>query len=531
MLELLLIATLVVTLFYINCIKPMYHWRKLGIKSTPVVWIAGDNWGNALKLESFADMVKRVYNQVPGARYSGMYQFTTPTLVIRDLELIKRICVKDFDHFVDHRSFVSEEADPTFGKNIFSLKGQRWRDTRPLLSRLFTNRKIKGMYILMTKCAESLTNHFSKQMNDIVELDMRDASGRFTNDIIASTTIGVSVDSFKDPTNEYYLLGKRATDFSSLVIRIKFFGFFLFPKLTTMLRVPLIDAQASKFFNKLMMKNIKMRREKGIVRGDMIDVFLEAQKGKSREEENHEIYNGHASVEESDLNQNYIGKSATTKLTDFDIIAQAMEFYLAGFETTSSVITFMAYELMVNPDIQNRLRNEIIKTLNDCNGTVTYEALLKMKYMDMVLAETLRKWPGAVSVDRLCTKPYTIEPVLPGEKPLHLAEGDIVLVPIFGLHRDPELFPDPERFDPERFNDENRGSIEPYSYLPFGVGPRNCIGNRFGLLSVKVLFFHLLKAFELVPVDKTEIPVRISKSKFGVDPDGGLPLGLKKIGE
>ncbi|CAG9858208.1 unnamed protein product [Phyllotreta striolata] len=528
MLQLILIAICFAALFYYFGVKPMYHWTEKGINQTTVVWLAGDNWRTVFKLESFAEMVKRVYMQMPGARYLGMYQFTTPTLVLRDPELIKQIGVKDFDHFVDHRSFVTEESDPLFGKNLFSLKGQRWREMRPILSPSFTSSKMKNMFTLMSDCATSLTDYFSKKNQEVVEVEMKDVFTRYTNDVIATTAFGISIDSLKDQTNEFYLMGKQATNFGSFWQRMKFFGFFLAPKLFTLLKIPLFDKEVAKFFTDLINNNIKMRKEKGIVRPDMINLLLEAQKGKDKDEENHHpVDNGFATVEEADFHQK--GKSALGKLTNMDIVAQAMIFFFAGFDTVSSVMCFMAYELAIDTDVQKRLREEVFQTLDECKGTVTYEAVLKMKYMDMVVSETLRKWPSAIAVDRVCTKPYTIEPVRPDEKPLHVDKGDILWLPIFGIHHDPEIYPDPERFDPERFNDDNKANIHPYSYIPFGVGPRNCIGNRFALMEIKVVFFHLLSLFEVVPIAKTEIPLRISKAQFNLQAEGGFPLGLKRL--
>lgn len=89
-----------------------------------------------------------------------------------------------------------------------------------------------------------------------------------------------------------------------------------------------------------------------------------------------------------------------------------------------------------------------------------------------------RKWPAGIFTDRVCVRPYTIQPVEPDEKPLHLQKGDILWLPIFAMHRDPDYFPEPEKFDPERFSDENKDNIKPVSYIPFGSGPRNCIGKK-----------------------------------------------------
>ena len=81
-------------------------------------------------------------------------------------------------------------------------------------------------------------------------------------------------------------------------------------------------------------------------------------------------------------------------------------------------------------------------------------------------------YPPAVVGDRICVKPYTLE----ADTPLELQPGDTLFIPIYALHHDPDYFPDPERFDPERFNDENKHKINQSAYLPFGVGPRSCIG-------------------------------------------------------
>lgn len=143
--------------------------------------------------------------------------------------------------------------------------------------------------------------------------------------------------------------------------------------------------------------------------------------------------------------------------------------------------------------------------------------------------ETLRKWPNLIATDRVCNKPYTIQPVNSNEKPLVVEKNEIIWIPIYGLHRDAKYFPEPDKFDPERFNDENKHTINPYTYLPFGIGPRNCIGSRFALLECKTFFYYLLLNFEIVPIEKSNVPLKISKSSFNIKPEGGNWLGLKPI--
>lgn len=95
----------------------------------------------------------------------------------------------------------------------------------------------------------------------------------------------------------------------------------------------------------------------------------------------------------------------------------------------------------------------------------------------MLLTEGLRKHPPMFIIDRKCVRPYTLEPASPDAAPLRLRPGQLCLIPAYSIHRDEKYYPDPERFDPERFSDENKANFPSAAYIPFGVGPRNCIGN------------------------------------------------------
>ena len=258
----------------------------------------------------------------------------------------------------------------------------------------------------------------------------------------------------------------------------------------------------------------------------MIHLLLEARKNGIKHDEKLVQDTGFATVEESEIHKN--PKNAKAEITDQDMTSQALLFFFAGFDSVSTLMCFMSHELAVNPDIQKRLIEEVDETRDVCKGQITYGGVLSMKYMDMVVSEALRKWPSSVAVDRVCTKPYTIEAKYPDERPLLLEKNAVVWLPIFGLHRDPNHYPEPECFDPERFNDRNKINIKPYTYLPFGSGPRNCIGSRFALLEIKTLFFYILSHFRIVPVEKTPIPLVISKKKFNLTAEKGFRLGLKR---
>ena len=192
----------------------------------------------------------------------------------------------------------------------------------------------------------------------------------------------------------------------------------------------------------------------------------------------------------------------TTKLkktlTNNEILANAILFLLAGSETTATTLGWVSYFLALNPDVQERLIQELDTVLDKHNGEITYEAVNEMSYMDMVINETLRMCPAALRLDRVCNKDYTYENI-------KIPKGQIWSLCIYALHYDPELYPEPEKFDPERFNEDNKKKRENEAFMPFGTGPRNCIGMRFALLEIKFLISTILSKYKFNKCDETPV--------------------------
>ncbi|KAK4878885.1 hypothetical protein RN001_011391 [Aquatica leii] len=501
------IALLVV--FLIAC-GSFTFWKRRGVPQYNFSVLLLEIVLGLIPYRSISKAIQKVYNDFQDERYCGVYQFTLPGLMIRDCELIKQLTIKDFDHFADHKQILAEDSEPMWDKNLFALKGDRWKDMRATLSPSFTSSKMKMMFHLISEYAKQFIEYFEKQPGTVV-LEMKDTFTRFTNDIIATSAFGVHCDSVRNPYNEFYLMGKKLTNSSGFINNVKMLFLVLFPRVAKYFRLGFFPKKASKFFCNLVKENIENREKNGIVRPDMIHLLMEARKGRLNNEQ-----------EPEDDGE----KRVKHQLTYDDITAQALIFFFAGFDSVSTLMCFMAYELAINVDVQEQLQNEIDEVLAQYNDGLTYEALSKMKYLDMVVSETLRKWPPGVVSDRVCVKPYTIKPVKTGEEPLHIEKGQILWIPIFGLHRDVKYFTETERFDPERFNEENKSKIQQNAYLPFGIGPRSCIANRFALMETKVLYFYLLAKFNIVVVDKTVVPLKVAKSSFQLTSQGGFWLGL-----
>lgn len=260
----------------------------------------------------------------------------------------------------------------------------------------------------------------------------------------------------------------------------------------------------------MIMETINQRKESKIVRQDMIDLVIEAQKGVLKHSSTDKFNDaGFATVEESNIGKT----SSRIEWEDDDFVAQCVVFLLAGIDTTATLISFLCHELAVNPDVQEKLFNEIDlvnKQLNLNEQSLNYETLNKMNYLDMVVSETLRKWPPAITIDRKCNKEYLLKSN--DENDVLLKPGDGIYIPVFSIHRDPKFYQNPEKFDPERFSDENKGLIQAACYLPFGVGPRNCIGSRLALMETKAVIFNILSRFTIERTENTQDPLQLKKN-------------------
>ncbi|XP_011146998.1 cytochrome P450 9e2-like [Harpegnathos saltator] len=484
-------------LVYRYCFQGLDHFKKHGIRHTPPWPLVGNMGPMFLRQLSIAEIVKKVYDLSPNAKYVGFFDAMNPIVVIRDLELIKSIGVKNFDTFPDHRSFIDEVNDPLFGKNLFSLRGDRWRDVRNLLSPAFTTSKMKTMFKLMSDCAVDFADFMAKTPASKSVIEMKECFTRYTNDVIATCAFGISVDSMRNPKNDFYIYGKEATTFD-FTRTVKFYIARSMPLVSKILGIKIVTEHVAKFFKDIVRNTIYTRDTQNIVRPDMLQLMMES-RGK---------------------------KGPGKELTIEDMTSQAFIFFFGGFDTTSTLMCFTAHEIAVNPDIQMKLRDEVDAVMKATNGTLTYEAVNGMQYLDAVVNETLRMYPIAVFLDRICTKDYELPPALPGDKPFVLKKDSTVWFPVYGIHHDPQYFEDPGRFHPERFLDEDKKGINPNAYLPFGIGPRMCIGNRFALLETKIMLVHLLARCELKRCEKTVYPMRFSRKSFNILADGGFWVKL-----
>uniref|UniRef100_A0A182Q8G5 Cytochrome P450 n=1 Tax=Anopheles farauti TaxID=69004 RepID=A0A182Q8G5_9DIPT len=508
-------------------------FKNYPIPCLPVEPLFGSSRRLMTKRVAFNDFVRSNYERFPGARMFGMFEMTTPMFVVRDAELVKNITVKDFDYFINHRPFIradskNPDSSVLFTKALFALNGQRWRSVRTTLSPTFTGSKMRQMFALIVECSENMIRALSRPGPREEEYEMKDLFIRFTNDVIASCAFGVQLNSFDDQENVFFRYGKDLTNFGRLNVFVKMIGYQLFPALMARLEVDIFDRKHTQFFTDLFRQSVQEREQHGIVRPDMVHLLMQAGKGKLRNQPLQEPPEEESFATAKGAPEQSFDSEDVVKLTEKEMVAQCLIFFLAGYDTIATVMSFMAYEISLSPDIQQRLYDEVREVADTLEGkSLTYDALQGMRYLDMVVSETLRKWPPNPATDRMCNKDYTVVGE-DGQPDIVIPQGAMVSIPAAGLHHDPRYYPDPDRFDPERFNETNRQSIPLGAYIPFGLGPRNCIASRFALMETKAIVYHLILNFEFHRSARTQVPMQLAKGFTGMKAEKGIHVRLIK---
>ncbi|XP_058141698.1 cytochrome P450 3A29-like isoform X3 [Dasypus novemcinctus] len=426
----------------------------------------------------------------------GIYEGRQPILTTLDPVLIKAVLVKEFyTLFTNRRNF---GLNGGLDSGLTIAEDETWKRVRTVISPTFTSGKLKEMFPLIRRHGDLLMRNIGKKVARGEAVDMKAMFGAYSLDVVTSTSFGVDTDSINNPEDVLLRRIKKLMSFS--FFSPLFFLIVMFPCLVPLLermKVTLMPKKDLDFFVNLTQRLKEERQASGRRdRVDFLQLMMDSQATASGDA-------GRADP-------------SPKALTDIEISAQAIIFIFAGYETTSSTLSFIAYNLATHPEVQEKLQEEIEAAFPD-KAEPTYEALFQMEYLDMVVNETLRLFPPVGRLERVCKKSAEINGVA-------IPQGTAVIVPTYVLHRDPEQWPEPEEFRPERFDRDRKAALDPYAFLPFGAGPRNCIGMRFALLSLKAALVMLLQNFSLETCAETPTPLELNTNGF---PQPKKPIVLK----
>uniref|UniRef100_A0A8C1F930 unspecific monooxygenase n=1 Tax=Cyprinus carpio carpio TaxID=630221 RepID=A0A8C1F930_CYPCA len=432
------LVLLVLTLLYIYGVWPHGFFKKLGIPG-PRPWpFFGTFLSYTKGFFNFDMECAKKYGKV-----WGIYDGRLPILMVTDLEMIKVIMVKEcYSTFTNRRVSL---AGP-FSDGISVVKDERWKRIRSSLSPYFTSGRLKEIFPIAVTHADRFIKNMQKK-DHAPPVKVKEVVAPYSLDVVTSSSFSVDIDSINNADDPF------ATNIK------KFLKFSLFSPLFLILGMSFVSFK--KYFLQLMLQNQ--------IPGDHFgDTDEQPAKG----------------------------------LTDHEILSQSFIFILGGYETTSTTLTFLLYNLATNPDCLEKLVKEI-DTNFPPDTPITYDALMKMDYLEMAINESMRLLPTAPRLERVCKKTVELNGVT-------IPKDTLVAIPTYVLYRDPQLWDSPDEFRPERFSPESKSEINQYIFMPFGLGPRNCIGMRFAQMIMKLLVVKLLQNFSMETCKETQIPLELN---------------------
>uniref|UniRef100_A0A665W4S1 Thromboxane-A synthase n=1 Tax=Echeneis naucrates TaxID=173247 RepID=A0A665W4S1_ECHNA len=464
-------------------------------------------------------------------RVCGYYLGRRPVVVVADPDMLRQVLVKDFSSFPNRMTI--RFATKPMTDCLLMLRNERWKRVRSILTPSFSAAKMKEMVPLINAATEALMNNLSVYAESGEAFDIHRCFGCFTMDVIASVAFGTQVDSQNNPDDPFVRHAKMFFSFS--FFRPIMLFFIAFPSIMAPLARFIPNKrrdQMNQFFIKSIQRIIQQREEQPPEqrRRDFLQLMLDARTSKETvsleqfdtlnhtDELDHRNQQTQPLIADQDndcpLPQKPHSRLPQKKMiTEEEIVGQAFVFLLAGYETSSNTLAFTCYLLAIHPGCQCKVQQEVDDFFTRYDSP-DYTNVQELKYLDMVICEALRLYPPgfrfARDIDHDC--------VVNGQ---FLPKGATVEIPVGFLHYDAEHWPEPEKFIPERFTPEAKASRHPFVYLPFGAGPRNCVGMRLAQMEIKIALIRLFHKYSTVACSETKVPLKL-KSSSTLGPKNGI---------
>ncbi|XP_037954045.1 probable cytochrome P450 6a23 [Teleopsis dalmanni] len=481
-------------IIYLSLRKIYSYWAERGILHDKPKFFSG-NFHEFGKTKSAYEILREYYEKYKGkAKFVGIYFLLRRSVFVIDFELMKTLLIKDFDYFTGRGTYYNEKDDP-LSANLVFVEGEKWRKSRAELNPCFTLGKLKFMFPAAMDVANQLVQVIKEQQLSTSNQDIEIESliNRYIIDLVGSIGFGLNCNSLKNPNAEFKKMVERSFKLRYHFVMYSFM--YVFPNLSRKLGIKYYTADVQKFFLRIVNETVKYREETGDQRNDFMNLLIE-------------LRNSHK----------------TESLSIQDITTHAFTLLTAGVETNTAAMSFCLYELALNQDVQDKARTEINEVLTRYDGKLNYEGMNELKYLQQVFFENLRKHPVFPFDIRVCTKDY----VVPDSK--HIIEKNTsVIIPTAAIHYDPEIYPNPEQFDPERFSVDEVKKRHPMAFLGFGDGPRVCIGKKFAIMQIVVGLVMILQNYRILPTSKTPIPMKYKTNKLFAEAKDEIYLKLEEI--
>ncbi|CAL4137850.1 unnamed protein product, partial [Meganyctiphanes norvegica] len=357
---------------------------------------------------------------------------------------------------------------PWLGQGLLVSQGQKWHSRRKMLTPAFHFKILDNFIEVLNKQATKFVNIISKQVPGSA-FNISPYITRCTLDIICETAMGINLNSQDGVKLEY------------LEALIKINGLIMERSVRPLWRSDLLYwlFGRGKEYNECLRVLHQFTR-----------TTIKTKKDQRKKEGNslNDIHKTKKRAAFLDLLLEYA--ETDPQLTDEEIREEVDNFTFAGHDTTASAINWTIYLLGLNPKIQEKAYAEIMSVAGFQNKNINMDDLPNLKYLECCIKEALRIYPAVPFFAREITKEINIDNYV-------IPIGSTVEVVTYALHRDEEHFPDPEVFKPERFSTENCKDRHPYAYVPFSAGPRNCIGQKFAMMEMKIMLATILKKIKI----------------------------------
>ncbi|NXY24484.1 CP4B1 protein, partial [Atrichornis clamosus] len=490
------LSVLLGVVFVLLKVLQFYRERKKLIKALeafpgpPKHWLYGHN--HLVYSEKLLHQLVSWGEEYPYA-FPRWFGPVLPSLIVHHPEYAKCIVGRaDPKASVPYRFLV-----PWIGKGLLILDGNKWFQHRKMLTPAFHYDVLKSYVTLMSDSVKVMLDKWDKRITERKSVELFQDVSLMTLDSIMKCAFSFNSNCQTQSNSHYYI--RAVYDLSYLLSnRIQTFSFKdVFYDLTRKGRefqsaCKLAHAHTDKVIKERKMllsdeKELdKIQKKRHL---DFLDILL------------------------CSKDANGVG------LSDEDLRAEVDTFMFEGHDTTASGISWLFYCMALHPEYQQRCREEIQGILGD-RDTIEWEDLGKMSYTTMCIKESLRLFPPVPSVSRQLSKPVTF----PDGR--SLPAGCQIALNIFGIHRNRDVWEDPEIYDPLRFSPENSAQRHSHAFLPFSAGSRNCIGQQFAMNEMKVALALTLLRFELRP-DPSKLPIMIPQ--IILRSSNGIHLHLKKI--
>ncbi|XP_050515318.1 cytochrome P450 6k1-like [Diabrotica virgifera virgifera] len=465
------------------------YWKKRKILYPKPIPLFGNFYEVFTFKMTIHERLKELYDQID-APYFGIFIVDEPFLVIKDPKLIKDVLIKDFNIFCNRTGAVPPKT--LMAKAVFFLKNPEWKQVRVKLTPVFTSAMLKNLHSnCLIEVCNCLVGFLNKNKGII---DGKRAAELFSSELIMKFVYGVNPQCFYEKSSQIQTLLKKISEFNirNGVIQNLYF---IKPSWVMFFQLNFIPESMMKFFEGVFKQTMEARSQYDGKPQTFVDF---ANKGVREKQ------SGKEDVLEYDMS-----------------IGTAISFLIAGKDTMTTQISFTLYEIAMNESIQTKLRNEIKENVKKFGG-ITYEGVHQNKYLEMCIYETARKYPAVPFVDRVPIANYKFQ----GTDSV-VEKGVTVLIPSYALHRDEKYYPHSEVYDPERFREDI--TSEGLTNIPFGAGPRSCIGKRLGILSLLVALSYIVLNFNIEKCPETPSKIEFDTKSFTLGSKKGLPLKITPI--